>query len=201
MNYGEFKTLVRTYIKRTDLDDLIPTWVAMAGLRIDSDCKLAAQEYRTTTPAVAQYIPLPADFIEMRNIQVDYRGQLALEYLTPEQLDNMTFQRLEGPPRFYTIFNNQVELYPQGTAESELTLELFYFAKNPDLTSDLQETKVLSQHPQLWLYAVMVEAMPFLEHESGQASWATMYRDMAEVLNTRAESARYSGNSIQMRAT
>ena len=201
MNYGEFQDLIRLYLKRTDLDALIPEWITLAGKRIDSDCKLASQEYRSQSPATAQFIPLPPDFLEMRNVQVNYKGQLALEYMTPEQLDNATFARMSGPPRFYTLFNNQIELLPVGTAESELILEIFYFARNPAMSNQLDETKTLTEHPQLWLYAVMVEAMPFLENQEGQASWATMYRDMAEVLNLKAERARYSGNSLAMRAT
>ena len=200
MNYREFQDLIAVYVKRTDLAALIPVWIRAAGLRIDSDCRLAVQEFRTTTPADAEYIALPLDFVEMRNIQVDYKGALALEYVTPEQLDNLTQHPLSGPPRYYTVFNNQLQLMPPGTQDSELTLELFYFAKTPQMVNDADITALLLQHETLFLYAVLVEAMPFLEYTEGQASWATMYNDMRDLLNERAAVARYSGSTLQMRA-
>jgi len=200
MNYREFQDLIALYLKRTDLNSLIPAWIRAAGLRIDSDCRLAAQEFRTTTPADAEYISLPLDFVEIRNIQTDYKGAQALEYLTPEQLDNLKGKSIDGPPRYYTVFNGQLQLLPAPGADSELTLELFYFAKTPQMNNDADVTAILSQHETLLLYAVLVEAMPFLEHQAGQATWATMYNDMRDVLNERAAVARFSGSTLQMRA-
>jgi hypothetical protein len=47
---------------------------------------------------------------------------------------------------------------------------------------------------------MMIEAMPFIESQDGQASWAQMYRDLAKLLNTRAQAGRFGANSLHMRA-
>ena len=81
MNFGELKTLIRRYLKRTDLDDVIPDWIEFAQRRLDSDMRLPEQEYRTTTTANLKFLPLPNDWLEMRHVQVDFDGNFSLQYL------------------------------------------------------------------------------------------------------------------------
>lgn len=200
-NYGELKTALTRYLKRADLADLYDDWVDFASSRIDNDCRLAEQEYRTTATANAQFLTLPLDFVEMRNIQVSVTGgAYPLTYLTPEALDLYARVDKRQPIKHYTIVNSQIELIPAPAADSTTVIELFYFAKLFPLVNDGDTNKVLLAFPQLYIYAMMVEAMPFIEHTEGMASWNGMYRDMANLLNTRAEKARYSGNSLHMRA-
>lgn len=203
MNLGQLKTIIKRYLKRTDLDDVIPDWIEFSQRRIDSDLRLPEQEYRTQTVANLAFLPLPNDWLEMRNIQVNFDGNYSLQYLTPEQLDNMS-RVLKGetpnPIQFYTIMNNQIELIPAPDSDTETIVEMFYYAREPALINDLDTTKILTLYPQLYTYAVMVEAMPFLEHESGQATWDSMYTRLRDLLNTRAQAGRFSGNSMQMRA-
>ena len=200
-NYGELKTALTRYLKRPDLVDLYDDWVDFASSRIDNDCRLAEQEYRTIATANAEFMALPLDFIEMRNIQVKAAGgKLPLKYLTPEQLDNIGRIDKTQPVKYYTIFNSQLELVPAPASNSTLEIELFYFAKVITLANDGDTNKVLLAFPHLYLYAMMVEAMPFTENPDGVQSWNEMYGKTVEMLNRRAEKGRYSGNSLHMRA-
>ncbi len=199
-NLGELKTAVRRYLKRTDLDDLIPDWISFAGKRIDNDLRLPDQEFRTTATANAKYLPLPFDFIEMRNIQVNFMGDFALEYVTPGQADRVG-RKISGTPiQFYTIFNNQIELIPPPSEDSLVEIELFYYAQLPTLVNDSDTNKVLVAYPQMYLYCCMIEAMPFLEHDKGQVEWQAMYNTFKDAINDRAQAGRFSGNSIAMRS-
>jgi len=194
---ADLQDRVLRYLKRTDIDDLVPDWIQFAGLRIDADCRLPEQEFRSTSLAVERYVGLPLDFMEMRNIQAEGR---ALEYITPERMDQIRQNTKGGQVRYYTIFDNQIELLPHPSAEAPYELEIFYFSRLPPLVADSDVNLVLAAHPQLYLYACLVEGMPFLEHQTGQATWATMYRDLVTLLNDRAEKGRFSGNSLHLRA-
>ena len=105
-----------------------------------------------------------------------------------------------NPVQFYTIMDTQLELQPAPTEDSEITLEMFYYARQAVLSNDEDITKITVVYPQLYIYAVMVEAMPFLEHVEGQASWLDQYGSYRDLLNGRAQAGRFSGNSMQMRA-
>lgn len=196
LNKGDLITQVKRYLKRSDLDDLLPDWVDYATKRIDQDCKLPEQEFRSQSVATSRYVALPTDFIDMRNIQ---GNSVPLEYVTPERMDALRLGTFHGQLRYYTIFNRQIELLPHPSTEAPYDLEIFYFAKMAALVSDNDTNPILLNQPQLYLYACMIEAMPFLEFIEGQASWVTMYTDARDLLNKRAENGRFSGNSLHLR--
>lgn len=152
------------------------------------------------TIPTAGFISLPPDFIELRNIQTTYYGSLALQYLSPAQLDDYGRSLKSGPVQFYTIMDNQLQLLPAPQADSEAVMEIFYYAKQAPFSQNADTSPVLDAYPNLYLYATMVEAMPFFENAAGSQRWDQMYTELRNTLNTRAQAARYSGDTKQMRA-
>lgn len=202
MNLGQLKTAVRRYTKRVDLEDLIPDWIEFATSRIAEQCRLPEMEFRATATANLTYLPLPEDFIEMRHIQVPTDGgRRPIEYRTAEQIDNSDrFSNPSGGIKWYTILDTQLELRPAPDPDSTTEIEMFYFAIPGKLVSETDTNKVLTKYPQLYIYAVMIEAGAFLEHTSDAERYDLMFTDMRDYLNVRASAGRFSGNSLQMRA-
>ena len=201
MNYGDLVALIQRYTKRADVDDLIPDWIRFAQLRIDTDCRLSQQEYRSVTIPKAEFTTLPPDFLELRNIQTNYQGGLALEYMTPSQIDIAGRSLKSGPVQFYTIMDNQLQLLPAPQADSVAQMEIFYYAKQAALVENADTTLLLTAFPNLYLYAAMVEAMPFVENQAGAQRWDAMYTDIRNTLNLSAQRARFSGATVQTRAS
>jgi len=201
MNKGELTTLLDRYMKRTDLHDLYDDWIAFASTRINTQLRLLEQEYRTVTVPTTQFVQLPPDFIEMRHIQTSQEGGRSLKYVTPAQLDTMRARYSDSfsPISFYTIMNNQLELSPAPSADSVAELEMFYFAKLPELPNDDSTNKVLTAFPQLYLYAVMIESAAIREAPEDMVTYAQMWTDYGKTLNDRQAAARYSGDALQMR--
>ena len=201
MNYGELFSLIQRYTKRADLDDLIPDWIRFAQKRIDTDCRLAQQEFRSVTIPTESFITLPADFLELRNIQTAYQGALPLRYMTPFQLDEVKRKVSGGPVQYYTIMDNQLELWPAPQSDSVAEMEIFYYAKQALLTQDDETTRVLLAYPNLYVYATMIESMPFIENDTGLKRWQDLYAGLVGALNDSAQRARFSGDTLQMRAS
>ena len=202
MNLGEFKTLLTRYLKRTDLTDLYDDWVAFTSTRINTQLRLLEQEYRTVTVPTEQFISLPPDFIEMRHIQTSQDGGTPLRFVSSGQLDIMRKRYSDSfsPMKFYTILNNQIELAPAPSADNEAMLEMFYFAKLPALPNDASTNKVLAAYPQLYLYGCMIESAALREAPDDAAAYGQLWRDYAETLTKRQDKARFSGESLTMRA-
>lgn len=200
MNYGELVALIQRYTKRADVDDLIPDWIRFAQLRIDTDCRLSQNEWRSVTIPKAEFTTLPLDFLELRSIQSNYQGGLPVEYMTPGQLEYAGRSLKSGPVQFYTIMDNQLQLLPAPDADSEAQLSIFYYAKQAALVENADTTLLLTDLPSLYLYAAMVEAMPFFENQAGGQRWDSMYNDMVIRSNDAAQRARFSGATIQTRA-
>ena len=85
-NYSELKTAISSWLDRSDLDSVIPDFIALAEARHRRDFKLRRMETRVTANTIAdtEYYTLPDNFIAMRNIQLNTDPKTALEYLTPE---------------------------------------------------------------------------------------------------------------------
>jgi hypothetical protein len=201
MNYGALVALIQRYTKRADIDDLIPDWIRFAQLRIDTDCRLSQNEWRSVTVPKDEFISLPLDFLELRSIASNYQGGLPVEYMTPGQLEYTGRSLKSGPVQFYTITDGQLQLLPAPQADSVAQLTIFYYAKQAALAENADTTEVLKAFPNLYLYAAMVEAMPFLENRAGAQDWRGMYNDMSGTLNQAAAKARFSGATLTTRAS
>jgi hypothetical protein len=201
MNYGQLKSILTRYLKRDDLTDLYDVWADLTSTRVDAGLELSEQEYRTITIPKAQFISLPGDFITMRHLEVNYAGGAPVEYVTAMQLDQMRIKYgTSGGIRFYTILNNQLELFPPPGPDSEQVLTMYYFAKLPALLQDADTNKVLESYPQLYIYGMMIEAAAFREHKGDSDTYAGLFSAYADSLNDKQSAGRYSGNGLTMRA-
>jgi hypothetical protein len=198
MNWGELKQTMTRYLKRSDLVDLYPLWQDMARVRISTECKLSEQEYRSLGIPVAQYVALPFDFIEMRHLAA---GRHDLEYVTAQQLNQMALKYgPSGRLRWYTILDNQIELYPVPNEDSEQVLTMHYFAKLPQLVEDSDTNRVLIAFPQLYIYAMMLESAAFRVDQGDQAIYSALWGAFVQELNAKQQAGRFSGDNLIMRA-
>ncbi|MGI9308551.1 MAG: phage adaptor protein [Gammaproteobacteria bacterium] len=202
MTRAELLTIFERYLKRNDLTDLYSDFIRMAEARINAVVRLSEMEVRSTSTPTEAFWALPDDFIEMRHIQAAVsRGDRVLEYLTPEQADN---NRLvygsSGGYRAYSILDNQIEIIPHPTADSETVVEMFYYAKPAALANAGDTNDVVTNYPNLYLYAMLGEAALYREAAAQAEQWLNSFDAFAKQLNTRAQTARFSGDSLQMRA-
>ena len=201
MTLDELKALLGRYLKRQDLTDLYDDWISFAQSRINQQLRLKEQEYRTVTLPLTASIQLPDDFIEMRHMEVNFAGGRGVEYVTAGQMDRIRAEYgSAGGIKYYTILDNQLELFPAPGVDSEQVLTMYYFAKLPALVSGSDTNKVLSAYPQLYLYACMIDAAAFREHEKDAVTYAQLWLDYSKELNTRQAAGRFSGDVLTMRA-
>lgn len=201
MTRAEFVTLFERYLKRDDLADLYSTFIEMGEARLNQVMRLSEQEFRATSTPTAAFWSLPTDFVEMRHIQAtNAGGSRALDYVTAEQADEFRRRINAGGYRVYTILDNQIEIIPHPTVDSTSEVEMFYYAKLDPIVEDADTNPVLTNYPNLYLYACLLEASLYREDNQAVQTWASALDSYAEQLNTRHQSARFSGNSLQMRA-
>lgn len=200
MNRAELLVIFERYLKRNDLTDLYSDFMKMAEARINAVMRLAEMEIRSTSTPTDDFWSLPSDFIEMRHIQATTTdGAWPIEYLTPEQADDKR-RWLTGDYRFYTIIDNSIEIIPHPTADSTTVVEMFYYAKPNALVNGSDTNDVVTNYPQLYVYGMMGEAALYREAAQQAQQWMDMFDAYAKQLNDSAQNARFSGNSLMMRA-
>jgi hypothetical protein len=200
MNLGEFKSLLTRYLKRGDLTDLYNDWVLFTSLRIDQQLRLKEQELVDVSVPTDRIWPLPADFIEMRNLSSSAHGGTPIRYTTLRGIEAANDLQPGGPIRKYSIYDNTLELIPAPSVDSVAELTMVYFAKLPPLTQDSSTNAVLTAYPNLYLYGCMMEAAVFRMDATDNQNYKQMWVDYARELNDREQVGRFSGSPLDMRA-
>ena len=162
--------------------------------------RLGDMEKRSTSTPTGAFWSLPSDFIELRHVQATTSGgSKVLEYITPGLADKQR-RRLSGEYAFYTLVDNAIEIIPHPTSESTTEIEIFYYAKVDALTDSTDTNDVVTNYPNLYLYAMMGEAALYREAGDRARQWFDSFDAYARQLNEQAQSARYSGDYLSMRA-
>lgn len=192
-NYSELKTAISNWLDRTDLDDRIPEFIALAETRHRRDFKIRRMETRVTASTIAntEYYTLPDNFVAMRNIQLNTDPKTALEYLTPEQMDRVRAGSSTGKPKAYSIIGNTFQLRP--IPDGVYEIEMLYFKYFTALSDSNTTNDMLTFHPDAYLYAALVEAEPYLYNDKRLQTWSALYDRAKKDIIDSNERDRHSG--------
>lgn len=200
MDYQTLKSTLTSYLHRSDLEDMIPTFVTMAESRVNRDVKLIEMEVRATTTVSSgtNRIPLPDDFQELYNIQVNGDdGKTVMEQLSLVQMDVIYQDATTGTPIHYARTGLTLEIQP--VPGEDVELEIIYRKRFDSLSEDSDTNDLLENDPSIYVYAAMLEASPFIQADERVPLWKEYYIAEVDGLNARAESQRFSGAPLQIR--
>ena len=159
---GELKTAAANWLNRSDLTDRLDEFIELAEASLNRNLRTRDMLVRTTTTASAQYIGLPADFLEMQNIELTSTSPpKRLIYATSDRSDDIRWQKdnTTGVPIYYTIEGDAIQLMP--TPDTDYTLQINYYKTLPTM-SDSGDNWLLVSHPDIYLYSVLMQASPYL---------------------------------------
>ncbi len=198
--YAELKTAIKTWSKRSDLDDLIPDFIRLSELRTNRNLRIREMETRVRTDTVAnqEYYGLPSNYLQMRSFKLNTSPLQDLEYLTPERMDTVWAGSQVGMPKAYTIVGDEVRVAP--SPDSAYTMEILYW-KKPTALSDANATNVmLTANPDALLYGGLIELCSYAENDTGVLKWTQLFNEAINAVQTEDDRDRASGGALQVRA-
>ena len=199
---SELKTAVANWLNRSDLTDRLDEFIELAEASLNRNLRTRQMLVRTTTSASAQYIALPTDFLEMQNIEITSTDPpKRLIYATSGRSDDIRTQGNNqiGTPVYYTLEGEAIQLNP--TPDTSYTLQINYFKKIPALSTlaDSSYNWLLSTHPDIYLYSILMQASPYLmDPESAQIWDGLLARSIAEVSQSD-DNSKYAGGTLNMK--
>jgi hypothetical protein len=195
-NYNDLVTTVESYLARSDLTSIIPTFVMLAQQRMTRDLRTREMLRVATTPTIDATVELPPDFLELRDIHFQGNPPITLEYQSPDLFFRNLLTSTSGKPYYYTLIDNELQFAP--AVDSSYTLQMLYYAE-PTFISTTQATNVFSlNYPDALLYATLAESEPYLMNDSRIQVWATMYdRAIANIMNNDIGS-KYPNTSLNV---
>jgi hypothetical protein len=195
-NYNDLVTTVESYLARSDLTSIIPTFVMLAQQRMTRDLRTREMLRVATTPTTDATVELPPDFLELRDIHFQGNPPITLEYQSPDLFFRNLLTSTSGKPYYYTLIDNELQFAP--AVDSSYTLQMLYYAE-PTFISTTQATNVFSlNYPDALLYATLAESEPYLMNDARIQVWATMYdRAIANIMNNDIGS-KYPNTSLNV---
>jgi hypothetical protein len=182
-NYTDLVSTVESYLARSDLTAVIPTFVMLAQQRMSRDLRTREMLKISTTTATDSTVELPTDFLEMRELHFQGNPPITLEYESPDKFFRDMLTTTSGLPYYYTIIGYEFQFAP--APDSAQVLQLLYYAEPEFISSTVASNLYLANYPDALLYATLAEAEPYLMNDQRIQVWATMYdRAILNIMNS-----------------
>ncbi len=199
--YSELQSAVANWLARpgdATLMAFMPDFVRLAEARINRDLRLRSMEQRATAEVDSGFVALPDGFLEMRNLQLDTEPVTRLELMSPEQIDTLRAGSRRGRPRWYCILGGELQLAP--VPDGSYIAEMAYWKRFGPLGIDAPTNWLLVNAPDVYLYAILIEATAFVGNDERLALWAGAYERATRALQVADERGTWSGAVPQVRA-
>lgn len=202
------QTAVVEYLARdqdTVLISRIPTFIQIFEAKANRNLFVRQMEVRTqaiTDPALTaepEFIALPADFQTMRRIRISSDiGKPPLDFVTNAQMDEYRYKRQDvaGRPRFFTVFGNEIELFP--TPDIAITLEMIYRQNIPSLNSNASNW-LLALAPDAYLFGALLQSAPYIKQDARIQVWGAALQTALAELNTLGGNSTFNAGPLQVR--
>lgn len=197
MNYATLKADIAAFLNRSDLESVVPTFVRLTESRINRIVRSPKMESRVVATVSTQFVNLPDDFLEMRNIQVNSTPVTPVEYLTPQQADKERRLGKTGTPNYFTIVSDRLELIPPPAGK--IVVEMVYYKPLPSLSDTIQSNWFIQQYYDVYLYGALTQAALYLKDDP--TSWATLFDSAIDEINVENQRSQFQGTTPTLRGT
>lgn len=205
-SYSNLITEVQSWLfGRDDIVAKVPTFVRMFEAKANRVLRCRQMETRATVTldigtGEPEFVSLPTDYHSMRRIRNKTApGKTMLSFVTSAQLDMFRQQSsAAGSPEFFTVFGDEIELYP--TPDQNYQLEMVYRKVITPLDNvDNTTNWLLALAPDLYLYGSLMEAAPYLHEDERVPVWASGVSGGFDQLNKLSEEATYNAGPLVIR--
>jgi hypothetical protein len=197
--YAELQSSIADWLLRDDLTSVIPTFISLAEAKFNRRIRDYRMVKRATAEVDTAYFAIPSDWQENIRFQLNTTPIVTLEYVTPDQAaEERRLSVSAGKPAFFTMIGDQFQIVP--APDSTYDAELTYYSKIPALSGSNTSNWLLEKAPDIYLYAALMEAAPYLDDDARVQVWGGLLEQAFEALQIESDRAKTGSSSIRMRA-
>ncbi len=198
VNYGELKEEVRTYLyNRKDLTAQIPTFISFGEQKIFRQFRQRENEKMESGDLSLDPtgFTLPDDFLEMKFLLVNGKPmerKSEIEYLSRLNVDDAA-----GEPSWFARILNEIKLWREADADYSYEF-VYWYTQAGDMVDDADSTPALLLAPDAYLYAALIEAMPYLVKDERITTWQAMFSQCMDELDHLYKEGEYAGSNVSV---
>lgn len=174
MNYTSLVADIATWMKRTDLTAVIPSFVETAQYSLNRELgrqQLAQWEQRaeTTTTQGDEGIARPTSSAGIRTMKLLGASNRDLLFRTPAVLDGKYSSTELGIPDVWTLDGNEIRLRP--VPGGEYTIQITYWKVPTPISASNATNWYTDNEPDLLLFECLHLACLYVQDDAGAAKW------------------------------
>ena len=198
-SYSELKTAVANWLADDTLTSYIPDFITLAEARIYRELKVRQMETALSSAISSGVIAVPSGYTEMKFVYVDGSPIKPLERVNLEALySRYPTRSADGKP---SVFAREAENLIFGPyPDSTYTIKGVYYKKLTALSDANTTNWLITDAPDLILFASLVEARDFIHDDERVARWEGRYANAAGMLETQDKNEEFSGSVLSPRA-
>jgi hypothetical protein len=193
--YAELQTAVANWLHRADLTSYIPDLITLGETRIMREVKSREMETAFTDTIASQVIPLPANYIELKFAYAFVTKNTRLQRKTAQWIyENYPIRTGTGYPLYIAREGSNFIFGPSPAGNYTVT-GVYYENLGPVSASN---HALFVNNPDLYVFAALAEAEPFLKNDKRIALWEAKYSKIRDDINGLAQREDYSGSELQV---
>lgn len=191
--YGDLKTAVANFLRRTELTARIPEFITLAEDKLYNDRRfmIRALEASATLTVNAQTVALPTRFLGHRRMYLTGSPITLLNYVSPENFWSKYLSSQTSKPEAFTIEGDNFVFGP--TPDATYTGKLLYYLRPAALSADLDTNWVLTNASGLLLHGALIQACTYIRDDASIAKWAALYDDLLDQVAEQDKKNRFAG--------
>jgi hypothetical protein len=191
-SYATLKTTVDSWLNRSDLTSVSETFIQLAESKLRRDPRARKLQTRTFSVS-ADDASLPSDFDSLQSLYHDgstYYGPIVTT--GPEVLGRIKGDRsASGVPTHAAIVGAAMRFAP--VPDTTYNLKMTYWVLLTALSDDAPTNWLLEEHPDVYLYATLLESAPYLKDDPRVATWETQLEKRLEDMHQQTHRQQFSG--------
>ena len=153
---------------------------------------------RATLTSGNEYISLPVDLREVREVKLNTAPLTVLQYKSPSQLDSDLSTTGLGKPIAYSVVGDELKLRP--VPDTGYVAEIIYIGDITPLSSTTATNNILTRHPDAYLSGALVEAYTYLMDEQRAQVYDQKFSRCIEEIRKDEQRAHYGTGTLQIQS-
>ena len=201
--YSNLKTTISSYLNREDLTAYLGDFITLAESRLNRELRVREMvniDTSTNTVAGTQSYDLPTGYIEATTVIFQSNPFTTLRFMANSDFYNKyNSSQSSGTPQYFTVVGTKILLGMQ--PDSATTLQINYYKKLTALSDSNATNDILTNYPELYLYASLAESSPFLMQDERLQVWAGLYKEALSLSNLASSKGSTTSSPLQMSTT
>ncbi len=192
--YAQLQTAVASWLNRSDLTTQIPDFITLAESALNRrlNLRVMTQEASLSTTVSSRTVALPTAFIEPIALWRLDADRVPLIFRLPETMEICT---TAGRPEYWAVDETIVFERP---ADAIYSL-VFRYVQGFALSDAAPTNWLLTNHPDVYLFATLVEAAPYLRDDNLLAVMsARLEKAISEVTDKESRSRSLASLSTDL---